>query len=56
VAGRREGRYTFYTVADPWVADLVMLARSLAAGNAEALASCVRITPVASRPAVPETR
>ena len=56
MAGRREGRYTFYTVADPRVANLVMLARSLAAGNAEALASCVRIAPVAGQPAVPETR
>ena len=48
VAGRREGRYTYYTLADPRVADLVMFARSLAADNAEALATCVRIAPVAS--------
>jgi len=32
-------------VADPRVADLVMLARSLAADNAAALAECVRIAP-----------
>src|SRR5215813_12386223 len=31
---RRTGRHAFYTVADPRVADLVMLARSLAADNA----------------------
>ena len=45
VEGRRAGRFTYYQVSDPRVADLVMLARSLAADNAEALASCVRITP-----------
>jgi ArsR family transcriptional regulator, cadmium/lead-responsive transcriptional repressor len=32
-------------VADPRVADLVLLARSLAADNAVALAECVRIAP-----------
>jgi ArsR family transcriptional regulator, cadmium/lead-responsive transcriptional repressor len=42
---RRAGRYAHYTVADPRVADLVMLARSLAADNAAALAACVRIPP-----------
>ncbi|MFI6163037.1 ArsR/SmtB family transcription factor [Micromonospora haikouensis] len=43
VAARRDGRRTFYTVVDPRVADLVMLARSLVADNAAALAECVRI-------------
>jgi len=42
---RRAGRFAWYKVADPRVADLVMLARSLAADNAAALAECVRITP-----------
>jgi DNA-binding transcriptional ArsR family regulator len=46
VQARRAGRFTWYTVADPRVADLVVLARSLAADNAEALAVCVRITSV----------
>jgi DNA-binding transcriptional ArsR family regulator len=45
VAARRDGRRTFYQVTDPRVADLVMLARSLAADNAAALAACVRIPP-----------
>jgi DNA-binding transcriptional ArsR family regulator len=45
VVGRRDGRFTWYRVADPRVADLVILARSLAADNAEALAGCVRIAP-----------
>ena len=42
---RRSGRFAWYKVADPRVADLVMLARSLAADNAAALADCVRIGP-----------
>ena len=42
---RRSGRFAWYKVADPRVADLVMLARSLAADNAAALAECVRIAP-----------
>lgn len=45
---RRSGRFAHYKVADPRVADLVMLARSLAADNAAALADCVRITPARS--------
>jgi DNA-binding transcriptional ArsR family regulator len=42
---RRAGRFCYYRVTDPRVADLVMLARSLAADNAAALADCVRIAP-----------
>ncbi len=42
---RRSGRFAWYKVADPRVADLVMLARSLAADNAAVLADCVRIPP-----------
>lgn len=43
VTVRREGRYAFYTVTDPRVAELVLLGRSLAADNAAALAACARI-------------
>jgi DNA-binding transcriptional ArsR family regulator len=42
---RRAGRFAHYRVADPRVADLVMLARSLAADNAAAQSDCVRIAP-----------
>jgi len=42
---RREGRFAYYTVADPRVADLVVLARSMAADNAAALAACVHVGP-----------
>jgi len=50
---RREGRYAHYKVLDPRVADLVMLARSLAADNAAALAACVRIPAASSQQEVP---
>ena len=43
VVARREGRHTYYRVADPRVAELVLLARSLAADNTAALAACARI-------------
>lgn len=45
VQARRQGRNTFYRVADPRVADLVVLARSMAADSAAALAACVSIAP-----------
>lgn len=40
---RRAGRYAHYRVTDPRVAELVTLARSLAADNTNALAACLRI-------------
>jgi DNA-binding transcriptional ArsR family regulator len=40
---RREGRFAHYQVADPRVAQLVLLARSLAADNSATLAECMRI-------------
>jgi DNA-binding transcriptional ArsR family regulator len=42
---RRQGRFSYYQVTDPRVAELVLLARSLAAENTTALATCMRITP-----------
>ncbi|HEX5403772.1 MAG TPA: metalloregulator ArsR/SmtB family transcription factor [Pseudonocardiaceae bacterium] len=41
---RRAGRFAHYRVADPRVAELVLLARAFAADNAAALAACMRIT------------
>jgi DNA-binding transcriptional ArsR family regulator len=46
---RRAGRYAYYQVADPRVAELVMLAHALAADNATALTACTRI-PSAKEP------
>jgi DNA-binding transcriptional ArsR family regulator len=42
---RRTGRHAYYTVADPRVADLVMLAHALAVDNCAALDVCQRIPP-----------
>lgn len=44
VEARREGRFTYYRVSDPRVAELVVLARSVVADNAAALAACMRIS------------
>ncbi len=43
VQARREGRWCYYRVTDPRVAELVTLARSLAADNCTALTTCDRI-------------
>ena len=43
VQARRQGRFAYYRVADRRVAELVLLARALAADNVAALAACVRI-------------
>jgi len=40
---RRLGRNAFYSVADPRVADLVVLAHALAEDNCAALTACMRI-------------
>jgi ArsR family transcriptional regulator, cadmium/lead-responsive transcriptional repressor len=45
IACRRAGRNAFYRVADPRVAELVVLAHALAADKACALADCQRIAP-----------
>lgn len=40
---RRAGRFAYYRVDDPRVAELVLLARSLAVDNIAALTACMRI-------------
>ncbi len=40
---RRDGRFTRYQVTDPRVAELVLLARAVAADNVAALSECIRI-------------
>ena len=45
VVMRREGRHAYYRVADPRVAELVLLGRSLSADNVAALSECMRIAP-----------
>nr|WP_171118631.1 MULTISPECIES: metalloregulator ArsR/SmtB family transcription factor [Streptomyces] len=43
ITARRDGKKLRYSVGDPRVADLVVLARALAADNAAALTCCTRI-------------
>lgn len=43
VAARREGRYTYYRVADASVKDLLMLAKGMVAKNAGHILACARI-------------
>jgi DNA-binding transcriptional ArsR family regulator len=43
IEARREGRWCYYRVTDPRVAQLVVLARALTADNCAALATCERI-------------
>ena len=43
VATRRAGKYVYYRVADPRVAELVRLAQELLVDNARAVASCAVI-------------
>ncbi|MFF3229030.1 ArsR/SmtB family transcription factor [Nocardia suismassiliense] len=43
VTARRDGKKLRYSVGDPRVADLVLLARALATDNAAALTCCTRI-------------
>lgn len=43
VATRRAGKYVYYRVADPRVADLVRIAQALLVDNARAVASCAVI-------------
>jgi ArsR family transcriptional regulator, cadmium/lead-responsive transcriptional repressor len=54
VQARRDGRRTYYVVADPRVGDLVVLGHALAADNCAALTACVRID--AEETAVPDAR
>lgn len=43
IGSRREGKFIYYRITDPRVADLMGLARTIMAGNAEAIASCLSL-------------
>lgn len=43
VTSRREGKYTYYRVADERVASLLLLARGIIADHADAILSCTRM-------------
>lgn len=44
---RREGRFAFYRVADPRVAELVRTGREMVADHAASIAACTRVAPPA---------
>jgi ArsR family transcriptional regulator, cadmium/lead-responsive transcriptional repressor len=44
VQTRRNGRYNYYQVSDPRVAELVSVAHSLAVENASGIAGCLRVS------------
>ncbi|WP_084670855.1 ArsR/SmtB family transcription factor [Sporichthya polymorpha] len=50
IAARRDGRFCHYRVVDPRVADLIVVARAMAADNASALAACLHIQPCVHGP------
>lgn len=43
IAGHRRGRFRFYRLADPRAAELMLLARAMAAENSGALAECTQL-------------
>ncbi len=43
IGSRREGKFVYYRVTDPRVSELMRLARTIMAENAEAIASCLRL-------------
>ncbi len=43
IGSRREGRFIYYRITDPRMADLMRLARTIMADNAEAITSCLRL-------------
>ena len=44
IGTRREGRFIYYRITDVRVSELMHLARTILADNAEAVASCLRLT------------
>ncbi len=45
VSARREGRFAFYRVTDPRVAELVALGQNLVADHAASIAACAKVSP-----------
>ncbi len=57
VTSRGQGKHVYYRVADPRVKDLISLAQSLVADNAEVIRACTRmgqggLSPSGERPAL----
>ena len=43
IGSRRDGKFIYYRITDPRVSELMRLARTIMADNAEAVASCLRL-------------
>ncbi len=43
IGTRREGKFIYYRITDPRVSEMIRLARTILAENAEAVASCLRL-------------
>ena len=43
IGTRREGKFIYYRVTDPRVSELMHLARTIMADNAQAITSCLRL-------------
>lgn len=56
ITSRWDERKLRYSIGDPRVADLIVLARALAADNATALDCCTKITSTLSKKADPDGR
>lgn len=43
IGTRRDGKFIYYRITDPRVSEMMRLARTILAENAEAVASCLRL-------------
>ena len=43
IGTRRDGKFIYYRITDPRVSEMMRLARTIMAENAEAIASCLRL-------------
>lgn len=43
IGSRRHGKFIYYRITDPRVSELMQLARTMMADNAEAITSCLRL-------------
>ena len=43
IGSRREGKFIYYRITDPRVSEMMRLARTILAENAEAVGSCLRL-------------
>jgi hypothetical protein len=54
VSARRAGRYTYYQVTDPRVAEIVAVGAEIVADHAASIAACTKVGRVGGWPAGPK--